>query len=201
MLKIMVLRKRHKKMLEDAAALRAKQSGFAAREADLAAQVEAATTDEEIAAAAAAVAGPAVAAAAEVEEKTCGSFGEYQNKFVQGIIDGNYAPVNALPGMAEGLVDLAPLSANVAEGTAEAIEAAKAAFVAGEKHVFDTAAENFMLKDGAKIESYVADVDDMGDYVPETEVVIDGYFHESEFRSAPYFDLRIDGINLLDEAY
>lgn len=56
MLKIMVLRKRHKKMLEDAAALRAKQSGFASREADLAAQVEAATTDEEIAAAAAAVA-------------------------------------------------------------------------------------------------------------------------------------------------
>jgi HK97 family phage major capsid protein len=56
MLKIMVLRKRHKKMLEDAAALRAKQSGFAAREADLAAQVEAASSDEEIAAAAAAVA-------------------------------------------------------------------------------------------------------------------------------------------------
>ena len=26
----------------------------------------------------------------------------------------------------------------------------------------------------------------------------DGYFHESEFRSAPYFDIQIDGINLLD---
>ena len=56
MLKIMVLRKRHKKMLEDAAALRAQQAGFATREADLAAQVENASTDEEIAAAAAAVA-------------------------------------------------------------------------------------------------------------------------------------------------
>ena len=56
MLKIMVLRKRHKKMLEDAAALRTQLSTFKTREADLAVQVEAATTDEEIAAAAAAVA-------------------------------------------------------------------------------------------------------------------------------------------------
>lgn len=56
MLEIMILRKKHKKMLEEAAQLRAKQSGFKAREAELAAQVENASTDEEIAAAAAAVA-------------------------------------------------------------------------------------------------------------------------------------------------
>ena len=56
MLKIMVLRKRHRKMLEDAAALRTQLAGFKTRETDLAAQVEAAATDEEIAAAAAAVA-------------------------------------------------------------------------------------------------------------------------------------------------
>lgn len=56
MLKIMVLRKRHKKMLEEVTELRAKQSGFKAREAELATQVENATTDEEITAAAAAVA-------------------------------------------------------------------------------------------------------------------------------------------------
>ena len=46
--------------------------------------------------------------------------------------------------------------------------------------------------------SYMADVDDMGDYVGETEVIADGYFHESEYRSAPYFDLEIDGITNLD---
>ena len=56
MLKIMVLRKRHKKMLEDAAALRSQLASFKTRESELAAQVENATTDEEIAAAAAAVA-------------------------------------------------------------------------------------------------------------------------------------------------
>ena len=38
-------------------------------------------------------------------------------------------------------------------------------------------------------------------YEGDTEVVSDGYFHESEFRSAPYFDLQIDGINLLDTAF
>lgn len=55
MLKTKVLRKKHEKMLADAEQLRAKLSGLKAREADLAAQVEAASTDEEIAAAAAAV--------------------------------------------------------------------------------------------------------------------------------------------------
>lgn len=56
MLKIMVLRKRHEKMLEEAAALRSQLATFKTREADLANQVEAATTDEEVAAVADAVA-------------------------------------------------------------------------------------------------------------------------------------------------
>ncbi len=38
-------------------------------------------------------------------------------------------------------------------------------------------------------------------YYTVTEVIKDGYFHESEFRSAPYFDLRIDGITLLNEKF
>ena len=91
--------------------------------------------------------------------------------------------------------------AAAAAGTVEAIDAAKAAFAAGELHVFDTAKEAFMLKDGAAITSYIADVDDFGDYVAETEVVFDGFFHESEFRSAPYFDLQLDGIELLNAKF
>lgn len=55
-MKILILRKRHKKMMEDAAALRGQLASFKTREADLAAQVEAATTDEELSAAAEAVA-------------------------------------------------------------------------------------------------------------------------------------------------
>ena len=47
----------------------------------------------------------------------------------------------------------------------------------------------------------MADVATDAAYEGDTEVISDGYFHESEYRSAPYFDLRIDGITLLDEQY
>ena len=83
-----------------------------------------------------------------------------------------------------------------APGTVEAIEAAKAEMQAGTLHVFDTA--NF-TKGGETLTSYLADVDDMGDFAPETEVISDGYFHESEYRSVPYFDIDIDGITILGE--
>jgi len=88
-----------------------------------------------------------------------------------------------------------------AAGTVEAVEAAKAALQNGEIKVFDTAAENFMLKDGAKIEAYTADVDTDEAFTPDTEVVFDGFFHESEFRSAPYFDIQLDGIELLNSKF
>lgn len=99
-----------------------------------------------------------------------------------------------------GSVELTDLGTAVAEGTAEAIEEAKAALIAGEIHVFDTAA---FTVGGAALDSYQADVDTDADYTPDHEVVIDGYFHESGegFRSAPYFDVQIDGITLLDSAF
>lgn len=85
-----------------------------------------------------------------------------------------------------------------AEGTAKAIEEAKEKLIAGDIHVFDTA--NFTVK-GEKLESYMADVDTDADYTPDTEAIADGYFHESEYRSAPYFDLAIDGITRLNEKF
>ena len=88
--------------------------------------------------------------------------------------------------------------AAAAAGTAEKIEEVKAGLESGEIHVFDTAA---FTVDGAALESYMADVDTDADYTPDTEVIADGYFHESEYRSAPYFDLQIDGITLLDTAF
>ena len=85
-----------------------------------------------------------------------------------------------------------------AAGTVEAIEAAKAALEAGTLHVFDTAT---FTVDGKTLDSYMADVDTDAAYTPDTEAVSDGYFHESEYRSAPYFDLKIDGITLLDSKF
>ena len=85
-----------------------------------------------------------------------------------------------------------------AEGTQEEMDKVKAALEDGSLHVFDTAA---FTVDGKTLDSYQADVDSDADYTPDTEVISDGFFHESEYRSAPYFDLRIDGITLMDEAY
>ena len=86
------------------------------------------------------------------------------------------------------------------EGTKEAIEAAKADLIAGNIHVFDIST---FTVEGAALESYEADVDTDADYTPDHEVVSDGYFHESGegFRSAPYFNVNVDGINLLDTAF
>ena len=85
-----------------------------------------------------------------------------------------------------------------AKGTAEKIEEVREKLASGEIHVYDTST---FTVGGKNLDSYMADVDTDADYTPDTEVISDGYFHESEYRSAPYFDLRIDGINLLDEKF
>ncbi len=95
-----------------------------------------------------------------------------------------------------GSVVLTDVNTNVAAaGTVEKLEEVKAKLVAGEIQVFDTA--NFTVN-GQPLTSYMADVDTDDAYTPDTEVIADGYFHESEFRSAPYFDVNIDGITLLN---
>ena len=85
-----------------------------------------------------------------------------------------------------------------AAGTSERIEEIKQKFVSGELNVFDT--ETFTVN-GEKISSYMADVDTDPDYTPDTEAIVGGIFQESVYRSAPYFDLRIDDIVLADEKY
>ena len=70
----------------------------------------------------------------------------------------------------------------------------------GTLHVFDTTT---FTVDGKALDSYEADVDSDPDYTPDHDVIVDGYFDESGegFRSAPFFDVQIDGITLLDSAY
>jgi len=64
-------------------------------------------------------------------------WGMYIKEAVQKVIEGNWTPENSFMGMAEGLVDISPLSKNVAEGTAEIIEEYRAKILAGEFDVFD----------------------------------------------------------------
>ena len=102
-------------------------------------------------------------------------------------------------GIEEGSVELTAVNDKAAAaGTADAIEAAKAKFADGSLHVFDIST---FTVDGATLSTYKADVDTDEAYTPDTEVVSNGYFHESEFRSAPYFDVKIDGITLLNEKF
>ena len=122
---------------------------------------------------------------------------------------GEEIPVDYTGTLATGSVELTDLNENVAaEGTAEEIEAVMAQLEDGSLHVFDTSTFTVFgepLEDG-----FEADVDTDPDYTPDTVVVSDGYFHESEYRSAPYFGLfydeegngfPIDGITLLDTAF
>ena len=96
--------------------------------------------------------------------------------------------------LSTGSVVLTELNTAVAAaGTAEA-KAAVAKLESGELHVFDCST---FTVNGSKVTSYWADVDYDPNYSLDTQVIVDGYFAESTFRSAPYFDLHIDGITLL----
>ena len=91
-------------------------------------------------------------------------------------------------------VQITELNTSVAAaGTQEAIDAAKADIIAGKLHIFNT--DTFTVG-GKKLDSYKADVDSDANFEKDTEVIKDGYFHESEYRSAPYFDIDIDGITI-----
>ena len=118
---------------------------------------------------------------------------------IQNVIDGKEIDTDWTGNLSTGSVELTEINEQAAaKGTKEAIEEAKAKLEAGTLHVFDT--KTFTEK-GKEVTSYMADVDTDADYTPDTEVVKDGYFHESEYRSAPYFNLGIDGITTLNQKF
>lgn len=95
-----------------------------------------------------------------------------------------------------GSVKMTDINEKVAaQGTAAALKEIEQAFASNALQVFDTST---FTVNGETITEYMADVDSDPEFAPDTNVISDGYFHESEFRSAPYFDLNIDGITLLD---
>ena len=98
--------------------------------------------------------------------------------------------------IATGSVKLTEVNQQAAApDTIEAMAEAQALIESGEIHVFDTAT---WTVDGKHLTEYNADVDTDPAYTPDTNVIFDGYFHESEFRSAPYFDIIIDGITIVN---
>ncbi len=123
----------------------------------------------------------------------------YYKYIINCVKDGKAIDTDWTGTIATGSVALTEINEKAAAKDTQAkIDAVKADLEAGKVHVFDTAT---FTVDGKKVESYKADVDTDAKFEGDTEVIKDGYFHESEYRSAPYFDLRIDGIKLLNEKF
>ncbi len=123
----------------------------------------------------------------------------YFKYMIQCVIDGKAIDTDWTGTIKTGSVVLTDINEKVAaKGTAEKLADVKAKLLDGSIKVFDTA--NWTVN-GEKLASYKADVDTDANFEKDTEVIEDGVFYESKFRAAPYFDIRIDGINLLDEKY
>ena len=104
----------------------------------------------------------------------------YMQYAIECVMNGETIEADWCKGFNEGAVALTELNeAIAAEGTAEKLDEVINAMKAGELHVFD--ASTFTVNGEA----------------PVSEHIYDGYFHESETASAPYFDLHIDGIEEL----
>lgn len=106
-----------------------------------------------------------------------------------------------------GSVVLTNLNADtVAPGTLKAVLAARAALANGTLNVFDCSkftvsganvTSNITVDAQGHVTSFMADVNTDANFTPDTQVYNNGIIEESKHRSAPYFDITIDGITLL----
>ena len=125
----------------------------------------------------------------------------YYEFIIDAVKNGKTIPADWTGTIETGSVVLTDVNTAVAaEGTVETIEAVKAELLSGARKVFDTST---FTVEGKTLTEYMADVDTDEAYAGDHNVIHDGYFDESgaDFRSAPFFDLRIDGITLLDQKY
>ena len=117
-------------------------------------------------------------------------WGVYYTYAVQCMLDGTAIDTDWCKGFSEGADKITPLNEKVvAEGTDEKVKEVEDALADGSLHVFDTST---FTVDGKELTTYKKDGSD-------TEYISDGYFHESEYGSAPAFDIAIDGITSITE--
>ena len=123
----------------------------------------------------------------------------YYTYLVNSLVNGTEVAKDWTGTIATGSVVLTELGPNApAAGTQAKLDEVKAGLQNGTINVFDTA--NWTVG-GQKLTSYLADVDTDAAYAKDTEAIENGIFFESKHRSAPYFDVEIDGITLLDRDY
>lgn len=117
-------------------------------------------------------------------------------------VNGEEIDVNWTGGYNEGAVATTELGESCAKGTQEKVDEAVAGIKDGSIKVFDTSKFTVGGKavtshefDSSIIDFATGKVIMQGE---KYETIEDGAFSESKFRSAPYFDLRIDGITELN---
>ena len=121
----------------------------------------------------------------------------YFELIVKSVANGETIPTDYCGTIETGSVKLTALNTDAAaEGTQAKLDEVMKGLKDGTIKVFDTT--TFTVK-GAALTTYEADVDSDAAFTPDTEVVKDGYVAESEFRSAPYFEVEIDGITFLSK--
>lgn len=123
------------------------------------------------------------------------NWGPYYTEAVQDVIDGKAIPTDWCKGLSDGACRITELNdKTVAEGTADKVDEVEKAIGDGSTHVFDTST---FTVNGSSLEDLIANDSDYAQY---SEYVSDGYFHEGEVRSAPAFDIIIDGIDSQTDA-
>ena len=122
-------------------------------------------------------------------------WGVFYTYAIKAHMNGEEFDTNWAEGFDKDAVALTALGPEVAEGTKEKVDEVIAGLKDGSIHVFDV--KTFTVG-GAEVTSAFA-TDSDGDWTPDTdEAIIDGYYHESYFQSAPSFQLRTDGITELN---
>lgn len=121
---------------------------------------------------------------------------KYFHDFIKNYIDGVGNPSDYCGTYADGEVVVTELNeAIAAPGTKEAMEKAERAIADGSLKVFDISKFTIGGKTPTNADMYDGFAAVQGD------ATYDGYFHESEITSAPYFVGQIDGITWLNAAY
>ncbi len=123
----------------------------------------------------------------------------YYEYLFRAVAKGEEIPTDWSEGFSTKAVGLTDFGTACAAGTAEKAAEVEAQISDGSLKVFDVSkftVNGQQVADGTK-----ANVVPDDNYEVDTVAVSDGYFHESEYRSAPYFELRVDGITEVDSDY
>ena len=119
------------------------------------------------------------------------NWGAYYTYAFEQVMNGKKPEQDWCRGYSDNAVQISPLGKACAAGTQEAVDAAIEKIKSGELKVFDCST---FTVNGEHLTSY-----DKSHGFEGTQLIWDGYFHESEVISAPLFDIRIDGITELSK--